>query len=161
MYLVLGGANKRGSSLRLATCPGLSEQRSRLNQSRWSSSIPCCRHHVSPAGDPSRGGPMGPKGRQGGVSKFFPNSTGHSGKEEELCLQALAPDLGSHPLQDRTCTRGLASVAANSHPRNDLFWNLESDRTTQELFYIQELEKSSSSVPLQPRGSRNSPLLSS
>ena len=55
VYLVLGGANKRGASLRLATCPGLGEQRSRLNQSRWGSSIPCCRHHVSPAGGPSRG----------------------------------------------------------------------------------------------------------
>lgn len=71
---VLRGASKRGASAQLATRPGLGAPRSCLNQSRCGSSIPCCRHHVSPAGRPHRGA-LRVRGVGGVECQFFSNSS--------------------------------------------------------------------------------------
>lgn len=92
------GNQHHGVSLQLATCPGLNEQRSCLNQSRCGLGIPCSRHHVSPAGPPRRGALRGPRGRRGGASEFFFQlQPGATGRRKSYTSTRCALDLGCHP----------------------------------------------------------------
>lgn len=118
------GTKHRGVSLQLATCPGLSAQRSCLNQSRCGLGIPCSRHHVSPAGPPRRGALRGPRGRRGGASEFFFQlQPGAAGRRKSYTSTRCALDLGCHPHpppQDRTCTRIWLPAPPSFLPLNDL-----------------------------------------
>lgn len=68
---------------------------------------------------PQVGGRYGPEGSAGfGVRVFPPLQPGPAGRRKNYGSESQAPDLGSHPLQDRTCPRGLAPSA---RPRKGRF----------------------------------------